>query len=199
MLPAFPKIEALRARTNRRMIEHLAAQFSPILREIDRHTQFEGRETTVLRHDDTIGHSALDPVSAEILVERIPLADFTEEELIKKLTRIAERMAQGMSGILYAEMERGTTEVGNVVDAQGQPFSEELILKAIEKMEHSFEPDGTWERPTFVVSPQIFNQIMQDAGNRGSGSAAFERSLKTILQKKRDDFRRREADRILAG
>jgi hypothetical protein len=155
MLPAFPKIEALRAGTNRRIIERLAAQRSPVLGQIDRHTQFEGRETTILRHDDTIGHSALDPVSAKVLVERIPLADFTEEELIKKLTRIAEQMAEGMSEILYAEMERGTAEVGNVVDAQGQPFSEELILKAIEKMEHSFAPDGTWEQPTFVVSPDI--------------------------------------------
>jgi hypothetical protein len=199
VLPGFPKIEALRARTNRRVIERLAAQLSPVLGQIDRHTQFEGRETTILRHDDTIGHSALDPVSAEVLFERIPLTDYTEEELVKKLTRFAEQMAQGISGILYAEMEKGTTEVGNVVKAPGQPFSEELILKAIEKMEHSFAPDGTWERPTFVVSPEIFHQIMQSAGNRSSGSPGFERSLKKILQKKRDDFRRREADRILAG
>lgn len=199
MLPSFPKIEVLRARTNRRIIENLTAQFSPVLGQIDRHTQFEGRETTVLRDDDTVGRSSLDPVSAEVLVERIPLAEFTEQELMKKLTWMAEQIAQGVSGILYAEMERGTTEVGNVVDAQGQPFSEELILKAMEKMDHSFAPDGTWERPTFVVSPEIFNKFMQDTGNRGPGSHAFERSLKNILQKKRDDFRRREADRIVAG
>jgi UTP-glucose-1-phosphate uridylyltransferase len=199
MLPSFPKIEALRARTNRRIIENLTAQFSPVMAQIDRHTQFEGRQTTVLRYDETIGRSPLDPVSAEVLVERVPLAEFTEQQLIKKLTRMAEQIAQGVSGMLYAEMERGTTEVGNVVHAQGQPFNEELILKAIEKMEHSFAPDGTWERPMFVVSPDIFNKIVQDTGNRGSGSPAFQRSLKRILQKKRDDFRRREADRILAG
>jgi hypothetical protein len=120
MLPAFPKIEAARARTNRQIIEHLAAQLSPILRKIDRHTQFEGyRGTTILRYDDTVGHSALNPVSAEILVERVPLLDFTEADLLKKLAHIAEQMAQGMSANFYAEMERGTAEVGNVVDALG--------------------------------------------------------------------------------
>jgi len=200
MLPAFPKIEAARARTNREIIEHLAAQLSPILRKIDRHIQFEGyRGTTILRYDDTVGHSALNPVSAEILVERVPLLDFTEADLLKKLANIAEQMAQGMSANFYAEMERGTAEVGNVVDARGQPLSEELILRAIEKMEHSFEPDGTWNPPTLLVPPGVLNQLMKNASAHGSESSGFDRSLKRILERKRDDFRRRETDRILAG
>jgi hypothetical protein len=199
MLPAFPKIEAARSRINRQIIEQLTAQLSPILREIDRHIQFEGRETTIFRYDDTVGHSALDPVSAEVVVHRIPLEKFTNEELFAKLKHIAEQMAKGISANFYAEMERATTEVGNVVDGQGQPLSEELILKAIEKIEHTFEPDGSWNPPTLLVHPDVFNQLMRSANARGSDSSGFDRSLKKILDEKRDDFRRREADRILAG
>jgi hypothetical protein len=199
MLPAFPKIEAVRARRNRQMLKDLAAQHAPVLREIDQHIQFEGRGTEILRHDDTVGHSPLHPVSAEVRVDRLRLVDFTEEELSKKLEQVAQQLARGVSEMFYAEMERGTAEVGNVIDAGGQPLSEELILKLIEKMEHTFEPDGSWNPPTLLVSPDVFDKLIQRVGDNGGGSSEFQRSLKQILQKKRDDFRRREADRILAG
>jgi hypothetical protein len=196
MLPGFPKIESARARYNQRIILHLASQFAPAMKEIDQHIQFEGRMTKILRHDSTVGHSALDPVSAKVLVARIALADFTEEMLETKLKEFAEQIAQGQSAILYAEMERATTEVGNIVDSQGSPLSAELMLEAIEKMEHSFEPDGTWHPPTFLVHPEAFQRLKSSsAGNFD----ALGKRLNQILRKKRDDFRSREANRILAG
>jgi hypothetical protein len=100
---------------------------------------------------------------------------------------------------MFAQLETSTAEVGNVVDAGGQPLNEELVLKTLEKLEHSFEPDGTWNPPTILASPETVERLMRSANADGSGSAEFDESLAKILDKKRDDFRRREADRVLAG
>jgi hypothetical protein len=126
------------------------------------------------------------------------LVDFTEDELRKQLLEFAEQLAKGASVNIYADLEQTTAEVGNVVDAEGQPLSEELILRAFEKMEHTFEPDGMWHPPTILAHPTAIDRLIRNSNSHGS-SKAFNQALTKILDKKRDDFRRREADRVLAG
>ena len=88
-----------------------------------------------------------------------------------------------------------TAKTGNVVHAGGKPFSEDTFLDVIEAMEHSFARDGSWQPPTMIVGPGMAEQIAA----AGEMSAAGNNRLKAILEKKRDDFRRREAARILVG
>lgn len=199
MLPSFPKIEKLRRDASLELVRQRAANLTGILQEISSHVQFEGRQTKVFRHDDTASQTPMHTATGEAIFSRMPLAQFTEQALEQELEKVAHQLAKSMSEQLFADIETAIEEVGNVVDARGQPLSEGLVLKMFETIDHEFEPDGTWKPPTLVASPQAFDRLVKNADAHGSSSGEFNESLRKILEKKRDDFLRREDDRILVG
>jgi len=199
MLPTFPKIEDFRRRANQKFVNQSAESRTGILPQINKHVQHEGRHIGIMRHDDTQSETPILTATAEVTIARMPLASFTEEVLLQQLEKAAEQLARSMSEQMFAQIDRTLAEVGNVLDAKGQPLSEELILKMLARIEHQFEPDGTWKPPTLVVSPQVYERLMKDGVARSGGSPAFNEALGKILEKKKDEHRRREADRVLAG
>lgn len=191
MLPGFPKLRARRIEDNAAFIQHVAKCTSPIIGEVKRHVQFEGAGNTIERYDDTVSATNMAPISAEfVIATHTPLAEFTQQRHQASLIDLGQQMARGASTHAYAELDKGLAAAGQVVDAGGRPMSEDLILEMMDKMHHDFTDDGQWIAPTII-------------GNAGAPqfapSDSFNRRLGEILNRKRDDFRRREADRVLAG
>lgn len=120
---------------------------------------------------------------------------FADQVAVRYLAGLAEQLARGMSEQFQQRMNEVTAKTGNVVDAGGKPFSEDTFLDGMEAMEHSFARDGSWQPPTMIVGPGMAENIAA----AGEMSAASNKRLKAILEKKRDAFRRREAARILVG
>lgn len=195
MLPTFPKVTELRSENNMLVIKQLAGQFSPMVGMIARNVQFEGEAHQITREDNIADETPMAAVSAEIEISRsMPLAEFNEEALEQRLAALAEQMAKGMTEQFCGQIQRVTAKVGNVVDGGGRPMDEDMLLATYEKMEHSFDAEGRWRAPTIFGGSTVSN-IFPD----GTPSAAFNEKLGSILERKRDDFRRREADRVLAG
>ncbi|MEN3952622.1 hypothetical protein [Iodidimonas sp. SYSU 1G8] len=199
MLPSFPEIEDHCAGEAQRAIDRKMIQISPILGEIRRHVQFEGDGSIIFRADQSIGHSPLETVSSEVTSSRMPLHRFRNEELPRIIDEIARQKAEALTKQLFDTVGRATAETGNVVDGGGKPLDEDLLLQILEKLEHTFHPDGTWNPPTMVVSPEIAKRLAESAGPDGLGSKNFQMSLQKIVSRKRDEFRNREANRVLAG
>jgi hypothetical protein len=195
MLPTYPRIVELRRENNLATVKALVNQMAPAIGMIGHNIQFEGRAHTMTRADTSVAEMDLEAVSAEIgVAQGARLSDFTGEVLQAHLIAAARQMALGMSNHFHKVMDRGTQEAGMVVDAKGQPLSEDLILDAMEKMEHTFNEDGSWIPPTILMAPQTIEGLqgteMSEAGQKRLGE---------ILERKRDDFRRRQAGRVLAG
>jgi hypothetical protein len=130
-----------------------------------------------------------------VSIKYVDLAEFSEDLVGTHLDNMAEQLARSMSEHFQQRMHEVTEKVGNVVDGQGQPFSEELLLDVMEKLEHNFGPDGSWQPPTMIVGPGMAEKIAA----AGEMSPEGNKRLKAILERKRDDHRRREAARILVG
>lgn len=194
MLPTFPKIQQHRMEDNFATVEQLAMRISPMLGMIARHAQFEGAGHAIERHDDTVSETKMASVTGEVTLSTdMPLVDFTPAELLKQLAALAQQMARGTTENLLSEINRETAAVGNVVDAGGQPPSEDLLIEIFSRMEHTFDEAGRWRPPTLFTGGNM--KALQDI----QSSESFQRRLDDILRQKRDDFRRREADRVLAG
>ena len=194
MLPTFPKITEFRGRLNLKAIESFYTQMSPILDEINRHVQFEGRDAKLVRYDDSVDDIEMKPASAELKLKRIPLQDFNERVLIGHLRNAAEQLARSISKDFYKKMDEVTQSTGNVVDGRGKPFNEDMLLQLLEKMEFVFDNDGSWSPPTLVAGKELFKKISSQPP-----SDEFKRNLDRLIDRKRDEFRSREAYRILAG
>jgi len=69
------------------------------------------------------------------------------------LATMAEGLSKDQVKMFEDVMKSATDEAGTAVHADGRPFSAELFIEAIEKMELSFDDDGNWEMPTLVGHP----------------------------------------------
>ncbi|MBI1406037.1 MAG: hypothetical protein GC145_07925 [Caulobacter sp.] len=179
---------------NLAMVQQLAMRISPMLGMIARHNQFEGSGHAIERHDDTVSETEMASVTGEITFSRdMLLTDFTPAELLKRLAELAQQMARGTTENFLSEINRATAAVGNLVEGGGKPLSEDLLIETYSKMEHTFDANGQWQPPT------LFTGGDTTAFQKIQSSASFQRRLGDVLRQKRDDFRRREADRVLAG
>jgi hypothetical protein len=195
MLPTFPTIIKLRREANVAAIKMAVRQMAPQFGLIGSNIQFEGTSHSITRADASVDETDMEPVSAEMqVVMGTPLKDFTPQVIEAHLVGVARQMAEGMSRHFFKVLDRVTSEHGMVVDAKGGPMTEDLILDAIEKMDHTFEEDGSWNAPTILTSQQIVEVL----GGKTISPETNSRLAK-ILERKRDDFRCRQARRVLAG
>lgn len=195
MLPTYPKLESYRKRSNLDMVKAVTRQLAPMLETIDAHIQFEGQKSAIQRETGELDETRMNRLSAEAAIERLPLRDFTEDVVNEHLTSMAEQFARGMTRYFQEFMNETAEKTGNVVNSQGKPFNEDLFLDAIETLDHSFGLDGKWQPPTVIVHPSMAEAIAAAGGPSPEGA----KRLEVILERKRDEFRRREASRILVG
>lgn len=194
MLPTYPLIETIREERNSATIRAMARQMSPMLDAIQHHIQFEGRGHVIERYDESVSDTDMANVSAELNIPTdLSLDDFTADRLHEFLAAVAGQMAEGTSRHFFREIDAATEAVGNVVDGKGRGLSEELVLEIYGKLEHSFDADGVWQ------APQMFMGGDRSRWDAIHADADFQKRLKELLRQKRDDFRRREAGRVLAG
>lgn len=190
MLPAFPKIRQKRIEANTAVMRQVAGRVSPISGQVKRHVQFEGAGNTIERHDDTVSTTNMGTVTVELSVPSdTPLVEFTPAKLYEYLVDMGKQIGEQEAKHLFAGLDKQLTEASQVVNAGGKPFSEDLILESLDKMQHDFTDDGQWFAPTIVMGGQTADVPGE----------SFHRRLAELLSRKRDDFRRREADRVLAG
>jgi hypothetical protein len=110
---------------------------------------------------------------------------------------VAEQFAEGMSRNLIETISESADKVGNTIDGKGKPLSSETILEALEKIEIEFNPDGSYEPPSIIVTPDQESRLRKEASEKGF--SLQEAKLKKIMERKQSEFRRREAGRVLAG
>lgn len=195
MLPTLPKLVRDRQNRNIETVRASVKRLAPMVGLIKAHILFEGRSSAILREDGELDETPMHRASGEATIKCEKLVDFTEGAVERHLEDIAEQLARGMSEEFQKRMHEVTSKTGNVVDAGGKPFSEDVFLEMIETMEHSFGTDGSWQPPTMIVGPGMAEKIAA----AGEMSPDGNKRLKAILEKKRDDFRRREAARVLVG
>ena len=198
MLPTFPQIEKTRSRLNVAAIHRLTEEISPILGQMKRHIIYEGEASSIQRYDETHETNEMTTVSAELKIDIVEVNKFTQEVLFSYLRSAAEQIAKDATQHLFSVFDRVTAQTGNVVDANGAPFDEKMVLDMIEKMEHAFNADGSWVAPTILMPEDQAKKILATQEKSGV-SAAFDERLNAILEKKRDAFFSREASRVLVG
>lgn len=199
MLPTFPKIIARRDQLNADAIRRLVKAKAPMLADISGHIIHEGKSTAIARPSGEIDPTKMVSVSAEFTIAREEVGEFVSNHE-KLLDRVAEQFADSQSKHVIEVITEATDKTGNVVDGQGQPFSDELLYQALEKMWHSFTPQGAWQPPTLVVHPDLYKKIQEYDENRTPAEkAAFDKKLRKLIETKRAEYVAEQAGRILAG
>jgi hypothetical protein len=196
MLPDFPKakkklVDLFRKRWQR----HVTGR--GILSEIPQPTILqEGDKWHVVREDGTISDDALQKHSSEMNFTSEELEAITTEGLIRKWDEAAAEAHKCITGQFFSVIDKDCKEVDHVINGEGKPFSE-LFLEAQEMIEWTFGPDGTRSPGSCIaIHPKTFERIKPELEFMES-DPEFNRCMKEIEDRKREEWRAREANRKL--
>lgn len=197
MLETAPQLEQELDELLNNYVESAVSTFSPAMSQIDRHRVFEGHRNLMLRETGEVDETDIRQISgeAELKVETIMYG--TIQEILETFLPAAESMASSQMQMLIDILKETTEKTGNKVEGNGQPLSFDLILETLEKLEIAFDREGNPKMPTMMGHPDLRARL--EALAEDPGRPKFEERQKKLIDRKRLEWRAREANRTLVG
>ena len=197
MLPDYPKVkDELRQFFSRWMKAGMERRLGP-LADIPRHRVFEGTAMSMIHSGGEESLTPFEPYESklEITYEEVP--KLTLPQILSRLDRVAQEMADQLARSVYKTASNAADKVGTVVKSP-QGFTPQTIFEALEKIEVPFDESGNPELPSIHLHPndvktlkESLQAIQNDPELRGR--------YHEILERKKDQWRVREAHRRLVG
>jgi hypothetical protein len=96
--------------------------------------------------------------------------------------------------------ERMSTEIpaSQTLDAKGRKFDAQVVIEMLEKMQIDFYPDGT-PHEIFLDGPVFTPERMAAVDKEFESNPELKRKFDEMMEKKKEEWRAREADRKLVG
>lgn len=196
MLPDFPKLRIELTRKLRSDFEKQTHIRAPLVAEIKVVAQHEGKGGTYETEDGQV--KRIDPKHVSVAVDApaVPEPSFLYEQALEMIHQAAEEMAKKQTKMLFDTVHEAVEEVGNSLNAQGQPISAELILKMWERMHFDFDKQGKPKMPTLVFNP-IQTENVKEQLERLHKEPHLIKRRKEIMNAKLVDYYDRESRRKL--
>lgn len=197
MQERYPELEADIADLMNSYVRSVAEVHSPMTGEIHSYVIHEGRRSILRREDGSEDETNMQTHSADCEISQITVLYGTHDQIFEAFTPIGLSMASQKEKMLFEAIREATDKTGNIIDAKGKPLSFDLLMELLEKMPIDFDKDGQAIMPTLAVGPDMEDKIKKIA-KKCETKENIERHTR-LMQKKKDEWRAREADRILVG
>ena len=158
----------------------------------------EGSKTVVIREDGSVDGGDLEITTVKLEVKFEEVEKMSHEMVLDKINRAAEEMASKMAKLFYEHLAKSAEEAGNVISADGEPFSIDLFFEMLEKMHIDFDDAGNPIQLMSTVSPKLFPSIAKVIAE-AKADPANDRRYKAIIERKREEWCARESNRKLVG
>jgi hypothetical protein len=198
MLPDYPKVKGLIAEAFRQLINNLHNQKLGIFSSLKATTLHEGSTTHTYRPDGTFSETEMKHVEATAQLEH----DIKQLETleVKDIFKLAEKLADGIARekhkLFIQRLDEACQESGNVMSGK-KPLVEQ-VLEGFEKILLEFEPDGKLSKDfMFYCHPQMAPKLAE-AHRQIESDPQLKKRLNAIMERKRQEWRDREAARNLA-
>lgn len=165
--------------------------------KVRRYFHHEGHQHEVVTVDNIATKGGYAEISSSFTISLDRIQEMPPEEVLRELDKSAQNMAGEAKKHAYKTIGEAVERVGNVVSAQGQPLTAEKWLEAFEKIEIDFDEGGEPIMPTMVVGPELGRKL-RDLLPQWESDVRVRRHFEDIIERKRLDWRDREARRRLA-
>ena len=195
MLPDFP---VLKRRISDMLTNYLRERIrgEPLMKQVGRIVQHEGHDwkmKTFDGHTDTAGfekHTSKVTIARDQVIAEGPLA------FQKHIDDVATDMIGQQHRMMFRKLDAVTQKTGNVVSGDGKPFTFELYLEGLEKIDIDFDDEGHPFMPTMVLHPATWEKI-KDNVRAWDNDPVYRRQFDELIEKKRSQWRDRESRRKL--
>jgi hypothetical protein len=197
MLPDYPKVkDELRQFFSKWMREGMQRRLGHFS-EIPRHQVFEGTAMSTVHSSGQEDLTPFKPYEVELQTTYEEVPKLTLPQILSRLDRMAQDMADPLARSVYKTVSDAADKVGTVVKP-AQRFTPQVIFEVLEKIEVPFDKEGNPELPSFHIHPddvETLKESLQSLQNDPQLRSRYHE----ILQRKKDQWRVREAHRRLVG
>jgi hypothetical protein len=198
MLPDCPTLKREVSQRLTALFRQMVNQYLGVVGEAPRSVIHEGRRTAMIRESGEVDETPLFQATAGWEIKAAEVPTMTVDGLLERMRNAAKDMAAQISKGSFQSISDAVDKIGNVVDGKGAPFSADLFLNAIEKIQIDFGPDGKPRLPTLVVGPSQgpdIQRALESFEKDPEQLAKFDK----LIEKKREEWLAREASRKLVG
>ncbi len=172
---------------------HTAA---PMLLQIPVRPQREGREGSVQDEMGRVRDIDFQRRAGSIQIQTEDARGMSLEDFVNAARKPGTEFGMKIAQDIYSMIETATQEVGNVVSADGKPFTFDLLLACLDKIQLDFLPNGQARFPELHLNPTAYAEVQRQLPDWNNDPNCRER-LNKLLQRKREEFLQREACRRL--
>lgn len=158
----------------------------------------EGDRMRTIRADGSVDEQGFKHASAELMVKRSDVPTLTPEARLQMIEEMAEEMARKVSQTLYASLNATLEETGQTVSTGGKPLTLDVFFQTLEKMHLDFDENGEPTGLQMVIHPDMA-PTLQRLEEQFRSDPDLQRRHREILDRKRMEWRAREASRKLVG
>ena len=198
MLPDIPPLKQEIAKVLRAAFRKRVNAYMGALNESPRYYIKEGRRVITIRPDGRRDETGLKQASAETTVRFEEVPRLSIQDRLIKLDEAARDMARQISEHAFGQINEAVERVGNVVSGGGKPLDPNILLAVYEKIQLDFDENGNPSELMMVIAPGM-EQRAKEALERLHQDPEYSKRYKEIIDKKRMEWRDREASRRLVG
>ena len=197
MLPDYRELKAEVGEWLQQVMRARLAFHSGFVGTIPKVRVFEGSRTVVGRPGGEDAPNEMESVEISHLVPDAEVDNMTIADVLRHIDEMAQKMAKESVGRTYKQIDETVEAAGQVVE--GKPGRmHEAILAAFEAMDLSFDPDGKHHQLTLVVHPAQ-SEAVASALRALEEDPALKPIYDALIERKREEWRGREASRRLVG
>ena len=174
------------------------AKSNGLLKEIKAHIIHEGRKTTIRRGTEAPDITEMKTASGDITTSFDDIENIDWKAVLTMAENIAKQMAEQQTSHMLNTMNEATKKTGQIYNSKGAPLTNEAILQLLSMMQINFENDTALGDISIVVPPAMI-PTLQRLDKEFNESPELKKKMNQLLEKKRDEFREREANRNLVG
>ena len=196
MLPDFPETKKLFSRFFRTYMRRKAREISPYGAVQTRYLH-EGRAMKITRADQSESTSGMEQLSAHLEIKFDEIENMTLQKAIEKHDAMIVDLVRKQTHFIR---ERMSSEIpaSQTLDAKGRKLDAQVMFDLLEKMQIDFYPDGT-PHALYVDGPLFTPERMAAAEKELESNPELKRKFDEMMEKKKVEWRDREADRKLVG
>lgn len=198
MLPDFPEMKEKIFKDHfKRLNNRINGNMFPF-NEISAHRMHEGHRHIIVREDGSEDEINIRKISAEMEISIKEFEKSSRAEVFKKLDGVAKEISMQKTKMILDELETATNKVGNSFDFSGKKLEPEDLFKLFEKIWLEFDENG---KPIFqqIVAGEAAFKAITRVFEEIEKSDVFKSKFDKLIDKKREEWRDREANRKLVG
>jgi hypothetical protein len=196
MLPDYQETKRLFTRFFQTYARRKARVISPFAAVQTRYLH-EGRGMKVMRADESESNTETQQLSSMMEIKFDEIPDLTFEKAIAKYDEMILDMVHKQTGLALERLSEDIPKSQNV-DAKGKKLDAEIILEMLETIQLEFYPDG---RPhdLHVVGGLFTPERLKAVDEEFQNNPELQKRHNELMERKREEWRAREADRKLVG